>query len=478
MTIKKITTCSKNCTYQRVCFISVAMAIMLILIGIVGTKTAVADSVSDKTFFGTWKLEYVLGNGADGMNKTLSKGTRIYYIFTDDEMSGLSIAPDGSVSKLAKRSYSFSNGKLKDAAGANMDVLYQDGVLHLSEKGTEMLFIRADLDFLKNSTWNYVGLKDSKQANLEKQTQDFLSSGGSVTFTFREKDVVIATTQNGRTSTNTTSYTIQYDNVIQMNGSVVEILIAEDRMIITDGQTWQYYEKIADSGKSEKDSRQAPRGNSGTSDSGEKLNYKTVGSYVTFGTYPQTREGTDQTPIQWVVLDYDQTNDKVLLLSRYGLDAKRYNEGSGEITWEKCTLRTWLNGEFLNKAFSAQEQSAILTTIVDNSSRQGYGEWDTNGGNNTKDRFFLLSYAEVNKYLGVTYGDNNNIKSRVSPTDYAKAQSAAVNNGFQTADGNNTGFWYLRSPGRRQYYVSYVTDGGLLYDLDSRNSACSLRPAF
>ena len=303
--MKKITTCSKNCAHQRVCFISVAMAIMLILIGIVGTKTAVADSVSDKTFFGTWKLEYVLGNGADGMNKTLSKGTRIYYIFTDDEMSGLSIAPDGSVSKLAKRSYSFSNGKLKDAAGANMDVLYQDGVLHLSEKGTEMLFIRADLDFLKNSTWNYVGLKDSKQANLEKQTQDFLSSGGSVTFTFREKDVVIATTQNGRTSTNTTSYTIQYDNVIQMNGSVVEILIAEDRMIITDGQTWQYYEKIADSGKSEKDSRQAPRGNSGTSDSGEKLkSYKTVGSYVTFGTYPQTKEGTDQTPIQWLVLDY------------------------------------------------------------------------------------------------------------------------------------------------------------------------------
>lgn len=81
------------------------------------------------------------------MNKTLSKGTRIYYIFTDDEMSGLSIAPDGSVSKLAKRSYSFSNGKLKIAAGANMDVLYQDGVLHLSEKGTEMLLFGRILIF-------------------------------------------------------------------------------------------------------------------------------------------------------------------------------------------------------------------------------------------------------------------------------------------------------------------------------------------
>lgn len=59
--MKKITTCSKNCAHQRVCFISVAMAIMLILIGIVGTKTAVADSVSDKTFseHGSWNMYLV-----------------------------------------------------------------------------------------------------------------------------------------------------------------------------------------------------------------------------------------------------------------------------------------------------------------------------------------------------------------------------------------------------------------------------------
>ena len=87
-----------------------------------------------------------------------------------------------------------------------------------------------------------------------------------------------------------------------------------------------------------------------------------VGDIVTFGRYPQTAEGTDQTPIEWIVLDYDEKENKALLLSKYGLDVKPYNTEWTGITWEKCTLRTWLNGEFLNKAFSAGEQSAILMT--------------------------------------------------------------------------------------------------------------------
>ena len=30
-----------------------------------------------------------------------------------------------------------------------------------------------------------------------------------------------------------------------------------------------------------------------------------VGSYITFGTYPQTADGTDETPIEWLILDCD-----------------------------------------------------------------------------------------------------------------------------------------------------------------------------
>lgn len=146
-----------------------------------------------------------------------------------------------------------------------------------------------------------------------------------------------------------------------------------------------------------------------------------VGNYVSFGTYPQTKAGNDATPIEWLVLARD--GNKALLISRYGLDAQPYNKDNTSVTWETCTLRTWLNGMFYNKAFSSAEQAAILTTNVDNSKSQCYSGWNTSGGNNTQDKVFLLSYAEASKYFGVTY-NSSNTKSRVAPTAYAIAQGA------------------------------------------------------
>lgn len=206
--------------------------------------------------------------------------------------------------------------------------------------------------------------------------------------------------------------------------------------------------------------------------------YKEAGSIVTFGTYPQTEAGTDQTAIEWIVLDYDETNHKALLLSRYGLDAAPYNMEKTDITWEKCTLRTWLNGDFLNKAFSAAEQSAILMTNVDNSKSQGYSEWNTDGGNNTEDRIFLLSYAEANRYLGVTHDDSNNLKSRVASTAYALAQGAYTSGSNRTVDGAATRFWWLRSPGPYQTYAAGVNTGGSLNLNYVDDDDDVVRPAF
>lgn len=95
-----------------------------------------------------------------------------------------------------------------------------------------------------------------------------------------------------------------------------------------------------------------------------------VGNYVTFGEYPQTTAGEDMTPIEWLVLA--RNGNKALLISRYGLDAQKYNTINTGVTWEKCTLRTWLNNAFYNKAFNSAEQTAILITNVDNSKNQCY----------------------------------------------------------------------------------------------------------
>ena len=200
-----------------------------------------------------------------------------------------------------------------------------------------------------------------------------------------------------------------------------------------------------------------------------------VGNYVTFGEYPQTTAGEDMTPIEWLVLARD--GDKALLISRYGLDAQPYNKHNTSVTWETCTLRTWLNGTFYNKAFSSVEQAAILTTNVDNSKNQCYSGWSTSGGNNTQDKVFLLSYAEANKYFGVPYGNSSNTKSRVAPTAYAIAQGTWASSSNKTADGTDAGWWWLRSPGNYQDFAAVVDTDGSLRNITVNYVSGSVRPA-
>ena len=199
------------------------------------------------------------------------------------------------------------------------------------------------------------------------------------------------------------------------------------------------------------------------------------GRQITFGRYPQTANGNDNTPIEWLILDRDE--QKILIVSKYGLDAQPYKKDYTSLTWETCTLRTWLNGTFYNKAFSSAEQAAILTTNVDNSKNQCYSGWNTSGGNNTQDKVFLLSYAEANKYFGVTHDTTSNTKSRVAPTAYAIAQGAYTHSSNKTADGTDAGWWWLRSPGFYQSSAAGVrTDGSLnYYRVDDASG--SVRPA-
>ena len=200
---------------------------------------------------------------------------------------------------------------------------------------------------------------------------------------------------------------------------------------------------------------------------------------MTFGTYPQTAAGNDSTPIEWLVLARE--GNKALLISRYGLDAQPYNREDTDITWEKCTLRTWLNGTFLNKAFTAQEQEGILVTDVDNSASQGYSGWGTSGGNNTRDRVFLLSYAEANKYFGVQHynvlGATDNMKSRISPTSYARKQGAYTYSSYQTTDGTEAGWWWLRSHGDFQGNAACVNSKGSLGSYFVFDDSTFVRPA-
>ena len=196
-----------------------------------------------------------------------------------------------------------------------------------------------------------------------------------------------------------------------------------------------------------------------------RKNMRKVGKTVTFGAYEQdnnTSNGKEE--IEWIVLANE--GNQSLLISRSALDCRQYNTKYTDVTWESCSLRTWLNGTFLKEAFSAEEQKAILTTKVDNSKSQGNSSWSTSGGNNTEDKVFLLSYAEAGKHF------SSNSDRICKPTAYAKAQGAYTN------DSGNC-WWWLRSPGSTQDGAASVSTGGSLGSSDTVGSVNdAVRPAF
>lgn len=187
------------------------------------------------------------------------------------------------------------------------------------------------------------------------------------------------------------------------------------------------------------------------------------GDTVLFGEYEQDNNTSNgKEDIAWLVLEVK--DGKALVVSKYALDCKQYNTSNTDVTWETCTLRKWLNNDFINAAFSSYEKAMIPTVTVSADKNS------TNPGNATQDQVFLLSITEANKYFG------SDSARQCKPTDYAFANGAYVN----SVNGNCG--WWLRSPGVTQYSAhsaAYVHNSGGVYepgsDVDIGTSA--VRPA-
>ena len=172
-----------------------------------------------------------------------------------------------------------------------------------------------------------------------------------------------------------------------------------------------------------------------------------AGSIITYGAYEQDRTSTgSREPIEWIVLEAKE--DRLLLISRYGLDCLSYCSRKETVAWETSYIRAWLNNQFKNTAFTPEEQASILVTDVDNSKSQGYIHYDGDGGNDTQDQLFLLSYAEAWKYF---YQSSDRT---CQPTKVAVKRGA-----FKSTTSGNCP-WWLRSPGYISDYVAAVDVDG------------------
>ena len=88
----------------------------------------------------------------------------------------------------------------------------------------------------------------------------------------------------------------------------------------------------------------------------------------------------------WRVLD--KKDGKVLLLKDNAFGSTPFDEKGQNVTWESSSVRKWLNNDFLQESFTENERNSILETTVKNTPNATY---KTLAGNNTKDKFFLLS---------------------------------------------------------------------------------------
>lgn len=194
----------------------------------------------------------------------------------------------------------------------------------------------------------------------------------------------------------------------------------------------------------------------------EKLKIAKAGDYVFFGAYEQDNNTSNgKEDVEWLVLEVK--DGKALVISKYALVYKPYNTNYTDVTWETCTLRKWLNNDFLNSAFSAEEKAMIPTVTV---SADKNPDYSTNPGNATQDQVFLLSITEANKYF------SSDSARRCKPTDYAVA------NGTRESYIGNCR-WCLRSPGDYQSTAANVDyDGVVLVDGNRVDSAgLAVRPA-
>ena len=200
-------------------------------------------------------------------------------------------------------------------------------------------------------------------------------------------------------------------------------------------------------------------------------------------------------PLTWTVLDPDEG----FVMSNIAIDAQAFENFSyydpdsyGSVAgqavynskdckylandWSRCSLREWMNKDFYNTAFTAEEQNQIGKTYLDNNNPFS-SKYDSAG---TFDKIFTISfYDAINSDYGFDTDGSRSDPARTRPvTDYAKCQGA------DAADTTGTlSYWWLRTTGLYGAFAFgvspngwIVSSGGGYYNVNRTDNA--VVPAF
>lgn len=220
-----------------------------------------------------------------------------------------------------------------------------------------------------------------------------------------------------------------------------------------------------------------------------------VGDVITFGEYEQDGNLLNgKEPIEWIVADSNDGN--FLLISRYILDCKPYDDGSfsggggaldveKEITYEDSSIRRWLQDSFSKDAFSKKEKELILPVSFKENTITVRRENEY-----AEDLAFLLSEDEVGSSLAenslYTRSDDE-IYYTSSPEWIAAVTESSKGLGLQVEElagseakeinGNYAGSYFLRDISEtRESQALTIYPNGASYPTDVHEEH-GVRPA-
>lgn len=132
--------------------------------------------------------------------------------------------------------------------------------------------------------------------------------------------------------------------------------------------------------------------------------------------------------ISWTVLRIQ--NRTALVITTDNVCDMPYHEPGGKTTWSECTLRKWLNNDFINGDFTQAERARILPCKLINDNIRYL---KTPGGTPTTDKVFLLGVKESKTLLYEDLARNNHWWWLRSPDDNPSNAAFVVRDGYLCA---------------------------------------------
>jgi len=147
-----------------------------------------------------------------------------------------------------------------------------------------------------------------------------------------------------------------------------------------------------------------------------------------------------------------------LLISKYALDCKKYNESNDSVSWQDCSLRSWMNSTFLNEAFSTREKIILSEDELE-------------------DKVSILSIDFVEQETtGMTTSQVENYRKKYLRS--LATQYSIQNGNWVSSETENKGYcvWWIKYNNTSEKVNSINVVGTTMYDRDKTTADVGVRP--